>query len=88
MSNVNKPKHYVGVEGLEVEKVLKNFIPRYKDAYVAHRAASSIEYILRSPMKNGLEDLKKARMNLDQAIGYLENKSKIDTHYGGYNILD
>lgn len=88
MSKVNKPNHYVGVDGLEVEDVLKNFIPRYEDAYVAHRAASATEYILRSPLKNGVEDLKKARKNLDQAIEYLENKRTVDTHYGGYNILD
>lgn len=71
--NVNKPNHYVGDNGLEVEQVLQEFMPRYENAYVAHRIASAVEYVLRSPLKNGLEDLKKARKNLDQAIEYLEN---------------
>lgn len=71
---VNKPNHYIGLYGLEVEEVLQNFIPKYADGYVAHRISSAIEYSLRSPEKNGLEDLKKARKNLDQAIMYWENK--------------
>lgn len=75
MSMVNKPKHYIGIKGLEVEEVLQNFIPKYKDGYSAHRAASAIEYILRSPEKNQLEDLKKARQNLDQLIKHEESKT-------------
>ena len=58
---VNKPNHYVGIQGLEVETVLQNFIPRYTDSYEAHRIASAIEYLLRSPLKNGTEDVKKAK---------------------------
>lgn len=54
MSMINKPKHYIGINGLEVEEVLQNFIPKYTDSYVAHRIASSVEYLLRSPQKNGL----------------------------------
>lgn len=71
---VNKPNHYVGVKGLEVEEVLQNFLPKYKDPYTSHRVGSAIEYQLRSPEKNGLEDLRKARKNLDQAIEYEESK--------------
>ena len=69
---VNTPKHYVGEQGLEVETVLQNFIPRYEDSYVAHRVASALEYLLRAPLKNREEDMKKARKNIDQALEYLE----------------
>ena len=71
---VNQPNHYIGEYGLEVEDVLRNFIPRYEDSYVAHRIASAIEYLLRSPLKNGQQDIEKARKNLDQALGYMEEK--------------
>ena len=74
---INSPNHYIGENGIEVEDVLVGFIVRYEDAYVAHRAASAIEYILRAPGKNGLEDLKKARKNLDQAIRYEEEKDEL-----------
>lgn len=75
-NTINKPSHYIGINGLEVETVLQNFIPKYKDGYVAHRASSAIEYLLRSPEKNGLEDIKKAKQNLEQIIEYEEGKSK------------
>lgn len=68
MNNVNKPKHYVGCKGLEVEEVLRNFLVYYPDPYIAHRVASAIEYLLRAPRKNGIEDIKKAHYNLEQAI--------------------
>lgn len=83
MSMINKPNHYIGINGLEVEEVLQNFIPKYKDGYSAHRAASAIEYILRSPEKNQLEDLKKARQNLDQLIKHEEGK----TNYGYAEVM-
>lgn len=70
---VNTPKHYVGEQGLEVETVLQNFVPRYEDSYVAHRVASALEYLLRAPLKNRKEDMKKARKNIDQALEYLED---------------
>lgn len=73
-NTVNKPSHYIGVNGMEVEEVLQNFLPKYKDPYMSHRVGSAIEYQLRAPEKNGLEDLKKARKNLDQAIEYAERK--------------
>ncbi|WP_227004453.1 DUF3310 domain-containing protein [Jeotgalibaca porci] len=69
---INQPLHYVGEQGLEVEVVLQNFIPRYEDPYVGHRIASAIEYLLRSPLKNGQQDIEKARKNLDQALVYME----------------
>lgn len=76
MDKVKKPEHYIGIDGLEVEEVLRNFIPKYTDGYAAHRVSSAVEYLLRSPGKNGLEDIKKARQNLDQLIAYEESKQE------------
>lgn len=73
-STVDGPNHYIGEDGLEVEEILQQFIVRYKDAYVAHRVASAIEYLLRAPLKNGNEDIHKARKNLDQVLEYVEKK--------------
>lgn len=69
---VYKPQHYVGEFGLEVEEVLENFIPRYQNAYVGHRVASAVEYLLRAPYKNGDEDIRKAGKNIEQIIEYME----------------
>ena len=74
METVNKPNHYIGDLGLEVEEVLRNFIPRYANSYEAHRIASAIEYLLRSPLKNGTEDLRKAKRNIEQVLEYRENE--------------
>ena len=75
---VDKPNHYIGDLGLEVETVLRNFIPRYEDAYVAHRVASAIEYLLRSPLKNGTQDLEKASYNIQQALEHLKGAEKVE----------
>ena len=73
---VDKPRHYIGIHGLEVETVLENFLPKITDGYVAHRVGSAIEYILRHPEKNGRQDLEKAKKNLEQVFSYLEETSK------------
>ena len=82
---IDKPNHYIGIEGLETEEVLRNFIPRYEDSYVGHRVASAMEYLVRAPLKNGLEDLKKARYNLDQAINHIEGENNEDKPIQGRN---
>lgn len=71
---IRNVKHYFGIFNLEVETVLQNFIPKFQDAYIGHRVASAIEYLLRSPEKNGIEDVKKAHRNLEQAIEHYENR--------------
>ena len=73
---INQPLHYVGEQGLEVEVVLQNFIPRYEDPYVGHRIASAIEYLLRSPLKNQRQDIEKAGKNIQQALAYLDMKEE------------
>jgi len=71
---VKRPEHYIGTEGLEVEQILEQFMPFYEDGYIAHRVSSAIEYLLRAPRKNGMEDIKKARYNLDQLLRYAEKE--------------
>lgn len=75
-SMVNKPRHYIGEQGLEVETVLQNFVPRYTNSYVAHRVASSLEYLLRAPLKNKREDLEKAKKNIEQALDYIDSQEE------------
>ena len=70
---VNHPKHYQGLDGLEVDEVMQNFIPKYKNAYVGAMICNVLKYILRAPSKGKqLEDLKKAKVNLEFAINKLE----------------
>ena len=59
---VNHPSHYQGLYGVEAIEVMRNFIPKYEDAFVSKG--------------NQLEDLKKARKYLDFAICELENRNE------------
>ena len=71
--NVNKPNHYIGTYGLEGKEVTANFI-KGKAEMETHCWCSTVEYLLRYKEKNGLEDLKKARKNLDWLIEELEHE--------------
>lgn len=68
--NVNNPKHYQGRYGLESINVLRNFMTseQLKGFYLGN----ALKYQLRYQKKNGLEDLKKARKNLDWLIEEVE----------------
>lgn len=70
--NVNKPSHYQGSKGLESIEVIDNFIGDLPGK-AAWCWGNAIKYLLRFQKKNGLEDLKKARKNLDWLIEELEN---------------
>ena len=67
MDNVNKPNHYMldGIPGVEVKDVIKAVLG--KDT-VGFYLGNVLKYMLRFKKKNGLEDLKKARLYLDWAI--------------------
>ena len=71
--NVNNPKHYQGINGLEVIEVMENFIPKL-NGMKAVCMANIIKYVLRHPEKNGVEDLMKARWYLDRLISYYTSK--------------
>ena len=73
IDNINKPNHYIGTYGLEVKDVTRNFI-KGKSEMEAHHWCSAVEYLLRYKEKNGIEDLKKARKNLDWLIEEMENE--------------
>lgn len=70
--NVNNPKHYQ-LEGLNIEviDVIKSVLG--SDKFEGYCRGNVIKYIMRADEKNGLEDLKKARVYLDWEI---ESKEK------------
>lgn len=70
---VNKPSHYQGEFGLEAIDVVKNFAGELT-AVQGFYWGNAMKYLLRFQKKNGLEDLKKARKNLDWLIGEMEGK--------------
>ncbi|PZO95557.1 MAG: hypothetical protein DI617_03445 [Streptococcus pyogenes] len=70
---VKKPSHYQGRYGMEAIDVVKNFgvCPEYEQGFYWGNA---LKYLLRWHSKNGIQDLKKARQNLDWLIENLEGK--------------
>ena len=70
---VNSPAHYK-LDGLDIESkdVLKSVLGA--KGYVHWACGNAMKYIFRWEKKNGLEDLKKARKNLDFAIETLEGE--------------
>ena len=68
---VNNPSHYQGAFGLEAIDVVRNFAGDLT-AVQGFYWGNAIKYMLRFQKKNGLEDLKKARKNLDWLIVEVE----------------
>ena len=73
IDNVNKPSHYQGRYGMESIDALRNFMTpeQLKVFYLGN----ALKYQLRFQKKNGLEDLKKARKNLDLLIEEMEHEN-------------
>ena len=71
--NVNHPNHYQTDGGLEVIDIIKSVLG---EGYEAYCIGNIIKYVSRYKKKNGLEDLKKARVYLGFVIDYLESKEK------------
>lgn len=71
--NVNKPSHYISESGIEALDVIDEFkpCPEYKAGFFW---GNVVKYVLRFHKKNGIEDLKKARKNLDWLIEELEHE--------------
>lgn len=65
--NVNSPSHYM-LGNHEVKDIVSLVADKYHKGSVAHNIASALEYQMRAPEKNGLEDIKEARKCLDFAI--------------------
>ena len=72
---VNNPNHYQGKFGLEAIEVVRNFAGNLT-AVQGFYWGNAIKYLLRFQSKNGLEDLKKARKNLDWLIEELEERNE------------
>ena len=74
MDNVNKPKHYEldGIPGVEVKDVIKSVLGNNITSFYI---GNVIKYVLRYKKKNGVEDLKKARLYLDWAIKDYDNQT-------------
>ena len=72
--NINSPKHYQ-LEGLNIEviDVIKSVLG--SDKFEGYCRGNVIKYIMRADEKNGLEDLKKARVYLNWEIESKENES-------------
>ena len=71
---VNNPSHYKGKFGLEAIDVVRNFAGNLT-AVQGFYWGNAIKYMLRFQKKNGLEDLKKARKNLDWLIEEVEKEN-------------
>ena len=69
--NVNIPSHYQGRHGLESIEVIRNFAGDLL-AEEGFYWGNAIKYMLRFQNRNGVEDLKKARKNLDWLIESME----------------
>ena len=64
---VNSPSHYM-LGNHEVKDIVSLVADKYHKGSVAHNIASALEYQMRAPEKNGLEDIKKAKKCLEFAI--------------------
>lgn len=72
--NVDNPAHYAGSHGLQAIEVHKNFMTT--EQLQGYYLGNALKYLLRFQNKNGLEDLKKARVHLNWLIETEENKTE------------
>ena len=72
--NVNSPKHYA-LDGLNIEAidVIRSVLG--PDKFQGYCRGNVIKYLLRAEHKNGLEDLKKARVYLNWEIESAEEEA-------------
>lgn len=65
--NINHPFHYT-YGGIEVLDIIEAYSVNF-------HLGNVIKYILRSPYKNGLEDLKKAQFYLNRYVAMVEKQN-------------
>lgn len=70
---VENPAHYQGKYGMESIDIIRNFAP--SDGEAGFYWGNAIKYLVRYYRKNGKEDLKKARKNLDWLIDWEERNN-------------
>lgn len=68
-NNIKSPSHYQ-IKGLGIESI--DIIRHTVDNFSSVCEANVLKYILRYKKKNGIEDLKKARVYLDWLIEEVE----------------
>ena len=73
--NVNHPAHYTA-GGIECIDAIAAALTCQTDPMHAWLTGQVLKYMWRWPLKNGLEDLKKARFYLDRLIADVERKDK------------
>lgn len=73
--NVNHPAHYTA-GGIECIDAIAAALTCQTDPMHAWLTGQVFKYCWRWPLKNGLEDLKKARFYLDRLIADVERKDK------------
>lgn len=68
---IHYPPHYSwrGFEGIDL---IKKFVKRQKDSFLAVCEANILKYLYRYPMKNNVEDLRKVAEYATMAADYLE----------------
>lgn len=77
MNNVNHPTHY-NSGGIECIAGIKASMSR--DAYCGFLKGNVIKYVFRYEKKNGLEDLKKAKVYLDWLIEAEVKNGNVETN--------
>lgn len=73
VDNVNHPSHYKSETGLEVIDVIRAFTEDM-NGLEGYYTGNVLKYMCRWKKKNGLEDLKKARVYLNWLIDEIEKK--------------
>ena len=71
--HVEHPSRY-NKGGIEVWDVEKAFATTKWSPFVEHLRFGAVEYLLRAPDKNGVDDIRKARFLLDRIVKEMEAK--------------
>lgn len=71
-NSIRHPKHY-DLKGLEPYESIDVIKASLEDGFENFCIGNILKYILRYKNKNGVEDLKKAKVYLDWSIEFLEN---------------
>lgn len=72
MDNVNHPTHYTSTK-IETIEIIRDKLTA--EAFEGFCIGNVLKYVTRYKLKNGLEDLKKARWYLDKIISVQEENN-------------
>lgn len=74
---INHPTHYTSSGKFECIEVIEE-ITKQCNQFEAYLIGTILKYLWRWKLKNGLEDLKKARWYLDKLINKIESDTKLE----------